>query len=306
MNRSQFAFKLIDVFFYPLQNGVHFENIKEIRDVDYVPGGGTSRSGNIYFDKTLAAKGRKFPVIAYIHGGGFLMGDKNYRKSVCEYYAHNGYFVWDVNYRMPPEIVFPEILYDCVDGLNYLNELAKEYDIDLDKVVVTGDSSGGYLATYATAIACDDELRESLGSPEVKVKIAALAPFCGIYDVNVLLKQHMPLDMIQQVTGMLIGMHVDHDKKNIVESPWFNFLSPGAFINDKWPPAYIVWSEKDLLCAGQGPHMAELLKAHCPVVETDSAPELWNNHCYHLLWRTSAARKCMTKFLRFLKEQGLR
>ncbi|MBR5428171.1 MAG: alpha/beta hydrolase [Clostridia bacterium] len=305
MNRTQFAFKLIDVFFYPLQNGVRFENIREIKDVEYVPGGGPARAGNIYFDRTLAAKGRKFPVIAYIHGGGFLMGDKDFRKSVCEYYANNGYFVWDINYRMPPEIVFPEILYDCVDGLNYLNELAKEYNLDLDKVVVTGDSSGGYLSVYATALACDGALREKLGCPDVNVKISALAPCCGIYDMNLLLTKKIPLDMIQQMLGMLIGMHVDHDKKNIVESPWYEYLSPGDFINDNWPPAYIVWSDKDILCAGQGPRMAELLREHCPVVGTDSASEIWNNHCYHLLWRNSTARKSMAKFLHFLKEQGL-
>lgn len=305
MTRCQFVFKMIDVVYYPLQNGAKFENVAEIKDIEYVPGGGKDRSGNVYFDKTLAARGRRFPVVVYIHGGGFLKGDKDYRKSVCEYFAHNGYFVWDINYRMPPEIVFPEMLRDCVDGVNYLEALAGEYNLDMDKIVITGDSSGGYLSVYTTALSCDENLCKELGVPEVRVKFAALAPCCGIYDMNLLMAHYMPLEMIQQMLGMLIGMHIDRDMKNIAESPWYKYLSPGDFANDRWPAAYVIWSEKDILCGGQGPRMAAIMEQHCPAVGTFSVPEVWNNHCYHLIWRTASARRAMSGLLKFLKAQGI-
>ena len=107
MTKSQLVFKAVDILCYQMQNHVHFPLIEQVQDVAYSPEGGRATSGNLFFEKTRLASGEKLPILVNIHGGGFVMGDKDYRESLCEFYAHNGFFVFDINYRMPPEVVFP-------------------------------------------------------------------------------------------------------------------------------------------------------------------------------------------------------
>ncbi len=305
MTKAQLAFKAVDVLMYNQQNGMKFPNIVRVRDVAYNPEHGRKTSGDIFYDKNMAASGRKFPVILYIHGGGFVMGDKNYRWTHCEYYAHNGYFVYDINYRMAPEVVFPEICNDCVDALNYLPELAKTYNIDLDKVIVAGDSSGGYLTSYIAALCWDEELRKAVGGHEVKVKPAAIAPFCGIYDVDTLLGVWMPFGLIQDTASLLCGFKINKDMSNVRDYKYIDYISPYSFVNDKWCPVFIAWSDSDLICINQGAKMAEKIMSTCKTVGSYHCGGLLNNHCYHLNYRTDESKKCMAAFIRFMKSIDL-
>lgn len=305
MTISQIAFKLVDILMYNMQNGVKFQNIECIKDIEYRPDGGRTNSGDIYFDKNLAAAGKKFPVILNIHGGGFVMGDKDYRWSLCEYYAHNGYFVYDINYRMPPDVVFPEICNDCVDALNYIEELAKDFNIDLDKIIITGDSSGGYLASYLACIAYNEDLRKAIGGHEIKMKIAALAPFCGIYNVKTLLDVWMPFNLIQDTASMLLGMKIKHDKSNFNDFEYIDYLSPYDHVNENWCPVFIAWTDSDIVCIKQGENMANKIQQTCKTVKTYRCKGLLNNHCYHLNYKTKEAKRCLAAFIRFLKENNL-
>lgn len=302
LSRSQLVFKLIDILGYPLQNGVAFPNIKKIKDVPYVPNGDSLHSGNIYYNPYRVKDGNRLPVILNIHGGGFVMGDKDYRWSLSEFYAHNGLFVYDINYGLSPKAVFPENCNDCVDALNFLIELAKEYPIDLDRVIISGDSSGAYMATYITALAFDDELRKSIGGHEIKIKPAALASFCGIYDVETLLHVPVPFGIIQDTASQLLGMKIKRDMSNLKDAPLIDKISPSQFVNENWCPVFIVWTDSDVICIDQGPAMAKVLKEKCKNVTTFSTDGLLNNHCFHLIYRTKEAKRCMAAFIRFLKE----
>lgn len=305
LRRSQIAFKAIDVLMYHLQNGIKFQNIVRISDVPYTEKGGKANSGDIYFDKNMASSGKKFPIIVNIHGGGFVMGDKDFRWSLCEYYAHNGYFVYNINYRMAPEVSFPEICNDCIAALNFLPTLAEQYNIDLDKIIVTGDSSGGYLAGFVAATAYDDSLREATGCPELTVKLAAIAPFCGIYDVETLLNVYMPFGLIQDTAELMLGFPIKRDLSNIKEYPYYDWVSPYAFVNEKWCPVFVAWTDSDMICINQGAKMADRLRETCQTVGYYSCDGLLNNHCYHLVYRSKEAKKCMAAFMRFLKSIDL-
>ena len=55
--------------------------------------------GDLYYRKDIVNDGKKHPLIIYFHGGGFIMGDKKRRVSICEFYANEGYFVYNVIFR---------------------------------------------------------------------------------------------------------------------------------------------------------------------------------------------------------------
>ena len=110
MNRAQIVFKAIDGICYPTQNMMKFSNVVCEKDISYDTAELTK--GDLYYRKDIVNDGKKHPLILYYHGGGFIMGDKKCRVSISEFYANQGYFVFCVNYRMPPERIFPEYTFD--------------------------------------------------------------------------------------------------------------------------------------------------------------------------------------------------
>ncbi|HEY8216245.1 MAG TPA: alpha/beta hydrolase, partial [Acidimicrobiia bacterium] len=93
------------------------------------------------------------PVVAYFHGGGFVMMGLDTHDRVCRRLANaTGAVIVSVDYRLAPEHRFPAALDDCMAVTHWLTEHAAELAGDPGRVAVAGDSAGGNLAA-ATALA---------------------------------------------------------------------------------------------------------------------------------------------------------
>ena len=299
MNKAQLVFKIVDGVCYPSQNNFHFDNVYRVADIAY--GDHALTKGDLYYTPEILNDGKKHPVIVYFHGGGFLMGDKKCRVSISEYYAKEGYFVFCVNYRMPPERQFPEMIYDCADAINFLEELAKKYNMDLDNIVLTGDSAGGFMAAYAAALRYDDALRERVGCPEVKVDFKGLMLMCGIYDLDVLLQGGKLFGVIPTTAKTLLDFPLKNDMSNLKDYEYFDCLSPSLYVNEKWCSTFICWADDDLVCQGQGEPMAERLKGVVPYFDSYHVSGILNNHCFHLTPKSNKyAAECLQKSVDFL------
>lgn len=85
------------------------------------------------------------PVVLYLHGGGFVLGDLETHDAHARRLANrSGWAVVSVDYRRPPEHRFPVALDDAVAVLDGL--LGGGLGLDPSRVVVAGDSAGGNLA----------------------------------------------------------------------------------------------------------------------------------------------------------------
>lgn len=307
MNRSQFAFKLIDIFMDRPQNkAVEYTGIKIDKDLFYSNASGETR-GDIYVREDLYEKGEKLPVVLNIHGGGFVMGDKKYRYGISSWWASKGYIVYSISYRLSPDVYFPENLVDVVDALNYLKELAKTYPIDLDKVVITGDSSGGYSAAYLTALAFDDKLRQDIvdlsgvNIPPVEIKPALCAPCCGIYDIQTLLNTTMPFHLIPVTAKTYTGFEFSNNMDNIKDYPLYDYLSPINFVRKNWCKVFMIWTWSDLICIGQGRPMYDAVcrKIGKKNIGYYASKNVENNHCFHLNQATKESQKALAALAEF-------
>ncbi|MBE6819340.1 MAG: hypothetical protein E7517_09370 [Ruminococcaceae bacterium] len=310
MNRSQASFKLIDVTMNKPQNlkveysGIHID--KDIAYSDY----SLDTTGDIYVREDLLAKGEKLPVVLNIHGGGFVMGDKKYRYGISSWWADKGYIVYNISYRLSPDVYFPENLVDLVDALNYLQVLAEQYPMDLSKLVITGDSSGGYSAAYLTALAFDDNLRKKIVEisgieiAPVALKPALCVPCCGIYDVETLLKTKMPFHMIPVTCKTYTGYPISNDLKNIREYPLYDYISPINFVTKDWCKVFMIWTWSDLICVDQGRPMynAVCRKIGKKNIGYYAADGLLNNHCFHLNQATEESKKALAALEAFAKD----
>lgn len=118
-----------------------YEDIS-IGQIDNVP-----LSINIAFPQTSSAKPR--PVLMLIHGGGFLSGDKSSNNSRIQKMTRLGYVSASAMYRFAPEHRFPAQLEDIKLAIRFIKAHATEYNIDPDRIILSGSSAGSYLAVMA-------------------------------------------------------------------------------------------------------------------------------------------------------------
>ncbi len=113
---------------------------------------------NSYFDvyKTnKVANSEDAPTYFYIHGGGYVWGDKiggdpNTKDSGLEWYIgsflEKGYNVVSPNYVFAPEYLYPTSLLQLNECVKYCMDNASTLGISMDEVVFGGGSAGGNLA----------------------------------------------------------------------------------------------------------------------------------------------------------------
>ncbi|MBO5857566.1 MAG: alpha/beta hydrolase [Clostridia bacterium] len=303
MNKAELVFKAIDVLGHAPQNSKSFEGITCVKDISYAKE--NLQKGDLYFKAGINKDDAKKPIVLYIHGGGFIKGDKKHRVTVSEYYANEDCFVFNVNYRLPPEVDIFGQINDCVSALNYIKTLAENYNIDLDNIFITGDSSGSFQTTFLAAIKFDDELRVKLGCPEIKVDIKGLILMSGIYDVEALVRHIKLFGVIPQTAGMILNFKLKNDLSNLSEYEFYEYMSPSKFVNKSWCSVFISWAEDDIFCKGQGEAMTDALKRNIEDVSTYSVNGILNNHCYHLFLKSNKyAEECMQKSIDFIKTQS--
>ncbi len=117
-----------------------------IRSIDYAGGGGNRLTLDLYLPPKTAA-GTKLPLIVYIHGGGWMVGDKNQAKWRMQGFMESGeYAVASVNYCLSGDAVWPAQIHDCKSALRWLKAHAPEYGFDRDRFIPVGVSAGGHLA----------------------------------------------------------------------------------------------------------------------------------------------------------------
>ena len=127
-----------------LQLGALFDAPPEVtvRFTDFVGAGCRLRA---YFP-AAAAPG---PVILYMHGGGWVIGDLDTHHPLCSVIAANtGLRVVAVDYRLAPEHPLPAAHDDCVAAARLVAASPPELEAPVTGVAVAGDSAGGNLALH--------------------------------------------------------------------------------------------------------------------------------------------------------------
>jgi acetyl esterase/lipase len=116
-----------------------------------------------------------FPVLVFMHGGGFLRGDKVERVNIGRYFARHGVVTVVPNYRLAPEAQWPAGAEDAASALAWTCEHIARYGGDPARVFLGGESAG---AVHAGTAALIGRFRR----PGVGVAGAILAS--GVYNVE--------------------------------------------------------------------------------------------------------------------------
>ncbi|WP_020659092.1 alpha/beta hydrolase [Amycolatopsis benzoatilytica] len=107
-----------------------------------------------------------FPVVLYVHGGGFVAGDLDVVDEPVRALALDAEaIVVSATYRLAPEAKFPSAHDDVYEALLWTAKEISAYRGDPTRIGVMGDSAGGNLAASAAIRARDD------GGPEVRAQV---------------------------------------------------------------------------------------------------------------------------------------
>jgi acetyl esterase/lipase len=115
--------------------------VKVLRNIEYVPGGGSSRSMDLYLPEHAAGP---VPPIIYIHGGDWSGGSKEGGPGM--HLPGLGFAVAKINYRLSSQAIFPAQIEDCKAAVRFLRAHAAEYHLDSNHIGAWGVSAGGHLA----------------------------------------------------------------------------------------------------------------------------------------------------------------
>lgn len=87
-----------------------------------------------------------WPVIYFVYGGAWNMGDRRYYEFAGRALAAAGYVVVIADYRLVPEVEYPLFLEDCAAGFAWTAEHVAQYGGDPQRIALMGHSAGAYNA----------------------------------------------------------------------------------------------------------------------------------------------------------------
>lgn len=246
----------------------------------------------------------KQPAVLLIHGGGFSAGDKKYRKGRAQFFALNGFSVFCINYGLAPDFVFPEPLRHIVAAANYVYDNAQKFNIDETRIIVDGDSAGGYYAAMLAAFNGNKHLADIFEcSPKFKIFGALLN--CGVYDMQTVLNTKYPFSLADGVLLSLMGiLGSDFDNYEHKDN-----CIPIDFVNSEFPPTFLIYSNNDTFCKGQGNKMLDKLREAGVYTEYYVARHSNSNHCFSLTWSgedATAANELMMSFAKRLADDKIK
>ncbi len=202
-----------------------------------------------------------FPVIFYIHGGGWLSGDKRADTITGLYKAPTqGYAVVAINYRYASEAFWPAQIFDAKAALRFIRAHAEEFSLDTSRIVAWGNSAGGHIANMLAATGASGVLEDKYqGNPEQTCEISGLVSWYAPIDLyaadiaDQLGDGYHPLDPEHAVDAKLTNL----DGALLVpQSRLLGFVprkhraasamaSPIEFVDDDFPPALYQHGRED-------------------------------------------------------------
>ena len=76
------------------------------------------------------------PLLIYIHGGGWLTGDKSKKGPALEPFLMKGVSFAAINYRLTPEHPLPAPVYDAARAIQFLRTKASLWNIDKKRIAL--------------------------------------------------------------------------------------------------------------------------------------------------------------------------
>jgi acetyl esterase/lipase len=127
------------------------------------------------------------PTLIFIHGGNWIGGSKESSSLTFLPFLALGWNVVNIEYRVARVSPAPAAVEDSRCALRWVHRNAKEYNIDTERIVVSGNSAGGHLALIAAMLPEGAGFDYACPGSE-DLRVAAVINWYGFADVADLLE----------------------------------------------------------------------------------------------------------------------
>jgi acetyl esterase/lipase len=230
------------------------EDIDVYENIVYSVADGQELKLDIAVPKYLKAPA---PVIVDIPGGSWRVVNKSAEDAL--FYAKYGFIGVSVTHRTSDIAVFPAAVHDCKTVIRWLRAHAKEFNINPDKIGVTGFSSGGHLAVLLGTSGGDSFLEGKGDYLDFSSSVQAVVDHFGPTDF-LRMNESERADRIDHFAGdspesLFLGGPL-RDKGELA-----HLANPITYIDAKDPPVLIGHGAKDgLVIINQSELLHEALK----------------------------------------------
>ncbi len=161
----------------PLHGQAPYPGVRIARDIQYGPA--ERNRLDVFTAEPAGATAR--PVLIFVHGGGFVGGDKltpgtPFYDNIGAWAARHGLVGVTMTYRLAPDAPWPAGAEDVAAAVRWVREYTGEYGGDPARLYLMGHSAG---ATHAATYASRTALHEPVGHG-----LAGLILSSGIYDLS--------------------------------------------------------------------------------------------------------------------------
>lgn len=214
-------------------------------DIPYIDDGNLYHMLDVYYPQRTDADA-KLPIIIDIHGGGWMYGTKDLNENYCRALADRGYVVFNISYRLVPDVTVTEQLQDIAAALNWIDANRGDYPCG-DSIMLTGDSAGGQLSAYSVILSQSTELQKVFGVENVDMYFDALLLTSPV--------AFMKTGEISPYTKLMWG-------KNYKKAATYPYMDLNEIIDyGTLPPTYLITSSGDSMANAQTHKAAELLES---------------------------------------------
>jgi len=153
-------------------------NVEVVKDISYT-GGDPVDAPKHKLDLYLPKDKKNFPVMLFVHGGSWRMGDRAMYPVLGNRFAKMGVGVAIPSYRLMPGNPHPAQAEDVAAAFAWVYKNVAQYGGDIKRMYLAGHSSGGHLAAL---LALDETYLKKFDVPATAIHgVAALS---GVYDVS--------------------------------------------------------------------------------------------------------------------------
>lgn len=195
------------------------------------------------------------PVVVFMHGGGWVMGDKFERRDFARELAAQGFMVVLPNHRLSPEFRFPAGAVDGLRAMEWVKNNIANYGGDPENIILGGDSSGAHIAAVMACAAASKKLQNAWGVDfPVTARAKKTVLYYGVYNLRAdadVLKRKYFKTYIRAYLGT----------KTLDGYKYADYFSPVEYAGADFPQTLLIASEADPLC-NQSLEMAEVLARH--------------------------------------------
>ena len=235
------------------------ENVR--RDLAYRDGGDPKHRLNLFLPLADSVRARPWPVVVFVHGGGWVSGDRDLTyggedlyNNVGRFFARHGVGAAVVSYRLQPGVRWQAQVEDVAEAVAYVHREVGAYGGDGGALFLMGHSAGAQLASH---VALDAAPLERAGASQDVV--------CGAIPVS-----GAALDLADRATYTEAGADFSYyarrfspSREPVESAPpeplgWQREASPASYATTGDPPFLVVYAD------GEGPvfeRQAEALDA---------------------------------------------